>query len=101
MVSAGYNAKVSAEDYAKVSAGNYAMVSAGYNAKVSAGKDGILVAETDSRLSGDIGTILLITKREHKDGRYQIIDWKAEMVDGKKIRSNTPYRLENGKLITC
>ena len=50
-------------------------------------------------MSGDIGTILLITKREYKNDRYQIVDWKAEMVDGKKIKVNTFYKLENGKLI--
>ena len=114
-VSAGYNAKVSAGYYAKVSAGNDAKVSAGNYAKVSAeddakvsvgnyatvsaGKDSILVSETDSKMSGDIGTILLITKREYKNDRYQIVDWKAEMVDGKKIKVNTFYKLENGKLI--
>ncbi len=116
-VSAGNNATVSADDNAKVSVGNYATVSAGYNAtvsagynatvsaddnaKVSAGKDSILVSETNSKMSGDVGTILLITKREYKDSRYQIVDWKAEMVDGKKIKANTFYKLENGKLIEC
>jgi hypothetical protein len=68
-------------------------------AKVSAGKDSIIVAETESRLSGDVGSILLLTKREYKDSRYQIVDWKAEMVDGKKIKANTFYKLENGKFI--
>jgi hypothetical protein len=100
-VSAGNNATVSADDNAKVSAGNNAKVSAGNNAKVSAGKDSILVSESDSKMSGDIGTILLITKREYKDSRYQIVDWKAEMVDGKKIKANTFYQLDNGKLIPC
>jgi len=98
-VSVGYNAKVSAGYYAKVSAEDDAKVSVGNYATVSAGKDSILVSETDSKMSGDIGTILLITKREYKNDRYQIVDWKAEMVDGKKIKVNTFYKLENGKLI--
>ena len=98
-VSAGYNAKVSAGNYTTVSAEDDAKVSVGNYATVSAGKDSILVSETDSKMSGDIGTILLITKREYKNDRYQIVDWKAEMVDGKKIKVNTFYKLENGKLI--
>jgi hypothetical protein len=122
-VSAGYNAKVSAEDYAKVSAGNNATVSAGNNAtvsagynakvsagynakvsaedyaKVSAGKNSILISETDSKLSGKLGTILLITKRDCVNGEYKITDWKAEMIDGKKIKEDTWYKLENGKLV--
>ncbi len=114
-VSAEDNATVSAGNYAKVSAGNYAKVSAGYNAKVSAGynatvsaednatvsagKDSIIVAETESKAKGKTGTILLITKRKYEDNRYKIIDWKAEMIDGKIIKEDTWYKLENGKLI--
>jgi len=98
-VSAGYNAKVSAEDYATVSAEDYAKVSAGNYAKVSADKHSILIAETASKLSGDIGTILLITKREWKGDYYVITDWKAEMVDGKKIKANTFYELKDGELV--
>ena len=106
-VSAGNNAKVLAEDNAKVSAGNNATVSSGNNAKVSAEdyakisahKHSILVAQTWSKLSGDIGTILLITKREWQGNYYVITDWKAEMVDGKKIKANTFYELKDGELV--
>ena len=106
-VSAGYNAKVSAEDNAtvsaggnaKVSAGYNAKVSAGYNSKVSAGKHSILVAETDSKLSWEIWTILLITKREYIDWYYKITDWKAGMIDWKILKENTWYILKDGEFV--
>ena len=114
-VSAGNNAKVSAGNYSKVSAGNYSKVSAGYNATVSAGnnakvsaednatvsasKHSILVAETDSKLSGEIWTILLLTKREYIDWYYKIIDWKAGMIDGEILKENTWYVLKDGEFI--
>ena len=98
-VSAGDSAKVSAGNNAKVSAGNSAKVSAGYYAKVSGGKHGILVAETDSKLSGKIGTILLLTKREWIDDEYKIVDWKSGMIDGKTIKEDTWYKLEKGNFV--
>ena len=76
-----------------------ATVSAEDNATVSASKHSILVAETDSKLSGEIWTILLLTKREYIDWYYKIIDWKAGMIDGEILKENTWYVLKDGEFI--
>ena len=106
-VSAEDNAKVSAEDNAKVSAGynanvsaeDYANVSAGSESKISAHKHSILVADRNGQAKGKIGTLIVLITRESKNGEWIIIDYKAGLVDGKKIKEDVWYKLEKGEFI--
>ena len=46
---------------------------------------------------GGIGAILVIA--EERDDTYDIVDWKAVVVDGEVVKADTWYRLENGELV--
>ena len=48
---------------------------------------------------GGLGAILVIA--EEKLDNYDIQDWRAVIVDGKDVKADTWYRLENGELIEC
>ena len=66
--------------------------------KSASGKNGISVARGNNvRVKGGIGAILVIA--EEKTDNYDIVDWKAVVVDGEKIKANTWYKLENGELV--
>ena len=45
---------------------------------------------------GGLGAILVIA--EEKDNNYDIKDWKAVVVDGKKVKADTWYKLVDGEL---
>ena len=49
------------------------------------------------RVKGGLGAILVIA--EEKPNNYDIIDWKAVVVDGEKIKADTWYKLENGEIV--
>ena len=49
------------------------------------------------RVKGGLGAILVIA--EEKTDNYDIVDWKAVVVDGEKIKADTWYKLENGELV--
>ena len=49
------------------------------------------------RVKGGLGAILVIA--EEKEDNYDIQEWKVVVVDGKKIKANTWYKLENGELV--
>ena len=66
--------------------------------KASTGYNGLSVARGENvQVKGEIGAILVIA--EERDDTYDIVDWKAVVVDGEVVKADTWYRLENGELV--
>ena len=66
--------------------------------KASTGYNGLSVARGKNvQVKGGIGAILVIA--EERDDTYDIVDWKAVVVDGEVVKADTWYRLENGELV--
>ena len=66
--------------------------------KASTGYNGLSVARGENvQVKGGIGAILVIA--EERDDKYDIVDWKAVVVDGEVVKADTWYRLENGELV--
>ena len=101
-----------AGEYGAATAGNYGAATAGdrgaatagdYGAatargKASTGSNGLSVARGNNvQVKGGIGAILVIA--EEGEDTYDIVDWKAVLVDGEVVKADTWYRLENGELV--
>ena len=66
--------------------------------KASTGSNGLSVARGNNvQVKGGIGAILVIA--EEREDTYDIVDWKAVLVDGEVVKADTWYRLENGELV--
>ena len=66
--------------------------------KASTGSNGLSVARGNNvQVKGGIGAILVIA--EEGEDSYDIVDWKAVVVDGEVVKADTWYRLENGELV--
>lgn len=77
-------------------AGDYGAATA--RGKASTGSNGLSVARGNNvRVKGGIGAILVIA--EEGEDSYDIVDWKAVVVDGEVVKADTWYRLENGELV--
>ena len=109
---AGYRGAATAGDRGAATAGNYGAATAGnYGAatagdrgaatargKASTGFNGLSVARgSNVQVKGGIGAILVIA--EERGDTYDIVDWKAVLVDGEVVKADTWYRLENGELV--
>ena len=101
---AGNRGAATAGDYGAATAGNRGAATAGdYGAatargKASTGSNGLSVARGKNvQVKGGIGAILVIA--EEKEDTYDIVDWKAVVVDGEVVKADTWYRLENGELV--
>ena len=101
---AGNRGAATAGDYGAATAGNYGAATAGYygaataRGKASTGSNGLSVARGKNvQVKGGIGAILVIA--EEKEDTYDIVDWKAVVVDGEVVKADTWYRLENGDLV--
>ena len=101
---AGNCGAATAGDSGAATAGNCGAATAGNcgaatsRGNSASGKNGLSVARGNNvRVKGGIGAILVIA--EEKTDNYDIVDWKAVVVDGEKIKANTWYKLENGELV--
>ena len=85
-----------AGDYGAATAGDYGAATA--RGKASTGSNGLSVARGNNvQVKGGIGAILVIA--EEGEDTYDIVDWKAVLVDGEVVKADTWYRLENGELV--
>ena len=101
---AGYRGAATAGDSGAATAGDYGAATVGdcgaatARGKASTGSNGLSVARGKNvQVKGGIGAILVIA--EERDNTYDIVDWKAVVVDGEVVKADTWYRLENGELV--
>jgi len=101
---AGNRGAATAGDCGAATAGNRGAATAGdcgaatARGKASTGYNGLSVARGKNvQVKGGIGAILVIV--EERDDTYDIVDWKAVVVDGEVVKADTWYRLENGELV--
>ena len=93
---AGDRGVATAGDGGAATAGNCGAATA--RGKASTGYNGLSVARGENvQVKGGIGAILVIA--EERDETYDIVDWKAVVVDGEVVKADTWYRLENGELV--
>ena len=93
---AGDSGAATAGDSGAATAGNHGAATA--RGKASTGSNGLSVARGKNvQVKGGIGAILVIA--EERDDTYDIVDWKAVVVDGEVVKADTWYRLENGELV--
>ena len=93
---AGYRGAATAGDSGAATAGDRGAATA--RGKASTGSNGLSVARgRNVQAKGGIGAILVIA--EERDDTYDIVDWKAVVVDGEVVKADTWYRLENGELV--
>ena len=109
---AGDSGAATAGDSGVATAGDSGAATAGYSGvatagdsgaatargKASTGFNGLSVARgSNVQVKGGIGAILVIA--EERGDTYDIVDWKAVLVDGEVVKADTWYRLENGELV--
>ena len=65
---------------------------------VSVGKNGIACARGNGcKARGGIGAVLVLAEENKED--CDIASWKAEIVDGERIKADTWYKLEKGEFV--
>ena len=93
---AGNRGAATAGDCGAATAGDYGAATA--RGKASTGSNGLSMARGNNvQVKGGIGAILVIA--EEGEDTYDIVDWKAVLVDGEVVKADTWYRLENGELV--
>ena len=106
LATAGYRGAATAGDRGAATAGAYGAATAGeYGAATSrgsaaVGENGVAtVRATTPKAKGGLGAVLVLA-REQEDS-YDLAEWKAEVVDGERIKADTWYTLKDGQFIEC
>ena len=104
---AGYRGAANAGDYGAANAGDCGAANAGdcgaaiSRGSSSVGANGVALVRGESncgnKAKGGIGSILIFVLEQ--EDSYEIEDWKAVVVDGKTIKADTWYKLENGEIV--
>ena len=112
VATAGDYGAATAGECGVATAGDYGVATAGYSGAATAGecgaatsrgrsatgKQGISVARgRNVRVKGGIGSVLVIAEENEID--CSIKEFATAIVDGKDIKKDTWYKLENGKLV--
>ena len=101
---AGNCGAATAGEHGAATAGEYGAATAGYagaatsRGKSATGKQGLSVARGNNvRVKGGLGAVLVIA--EENENNYAVKEFATAIVDGKDIKADTWYKLENGKLV--
>ena len=81
---------------AATNTGNYSA------AEVADGGSVAIVTGYQSKAKAELGSAIVVAERGDWDGEtYPLINIKAAIVDGEKIKANTWYTLKNGEFVEC
>ena len=95
---AGNHGAATAGEYGVATAGNHGAATS--RGKSATGKQGLSVAlGSNVRVKGGIGAVLVIAKENENENDYSVKEFATAIVDGKDIKADTWYKLENGKLV--
>ena len=95
-LAAGNRAQLAAGNWAQLAAGNDAQLAAGNRAQLAAGENSVMVGDNGSIAKSMKGSVIVLVER---DDDYNIISYKAEQVDGERIKEDTWYKIENGEFV--
>ena len=110
---AGYAGAATAGDYGAATAGYKGAATAGYYGAATAGYAGAATSKgsaavgacgiacakaNNPRAKGGLGAVLVLAK-ENCDGK--VTDYTSAVVDGKKVKADVWYTIENGQLKEC
>ena len=83
----GYNATLAGGDWAKLAGGNWATL--------AGGEHSIMVSENGGKAKGGIGSLIVMVER---NGKGEIVNYKAIQIDGDTYKEDTWYQLEDGEI---
>ena len=67
----------------------------GHWATLAGGEHSIMVSENGSKAKGGIGSLIVMVER---NGKGEIVNYKAIQIDGDTYKEDTWYRLEDGEI---
>ena len=88
----GYRSNLAGGDWSNLAGGN--------SSNLAGGNSALLVGRNGCKAKGGKNTVIVLTEWKWNDNNEYIpVCVKAEIVDGERIKADTWYKLENGRLV--
>ena len=91
----GNGATPAGGNWATLAGGDGATLAGGNEAKLAGGENSIMVSENGGKAKGGIGSLIVMVER---NGKGEIVNYKAIQIDGDTYKEDTWYRLEDGEI---
>ena len=88
-------AKLAGGEWATLAGGYGATLGGGYGATLAGGEHSIMVSENGGKAKGGIGSLIVMVER---NGKGEIVNYKAIQIDGDTYKEDTWYQLEDGEI---
>ena len=88
-------AKLAGGEWATLAGGYGATLAGGYGATLAGGEHSIMVSENGGKAKGGIGSLIVMVER---NGKGEIVNYKAIQIDGDTYKEDTWYQLEDGEI---
>jgi hypothetical protein len=59
----------------------------------------LVVGGNGTKAKAGIGSVIVLVSREWRNGETKIVEWKAGVIDGKTLKPDTWYKLEDGEFV--
>ena len=89
---------LAAQDWSSLAAQDSSSLAAQDRSSLAAGKNSVLAC-FNGRCRAGLNSLIAIANRQWNGNDYEVTDFKAGIVDGKKIKADTWYKLVNGKFV--
>ena len=89
---------LAAQDWSSLAAQDWSSLAAQDCSSLAAGKNSVLACFNGKCRAG-LNSLIAIANRKWNGNDYEVTDFKAGIVDGEKIKSDTWYKLVNGEFV--
>ena len=89
---------LAARNWSSLAAQDCSSLAALDNSSLAAGKNSVLAC-FNGRCRAGLNSLIAIANRKWNGNDYEVTDFKAGIVDGKKIKADTWYKLVNGEFV--
>ena len=97
ILSGGDGSTISGGVVSTIAGGSYSIISGGYESTLSGGDDSLVVGSNKCSAKAGINSVIVLTEWGMINGKYTPVCVAAEIVDGKRIKADTWYKLVNGE----
>lgn len=96
----GYKSNLAGGYRSNLAGGDWSNLAGGNRSNLAGGNSSLIVGRNGCTAKGGKNSIIVLSEWEWNiEGEYAPIAAKAEIVDGKRIKADTWYKLENGEFV--
>ena len=96
-IDGGNRSNIAGGDMSNITGGDRSTIAGGEMSNIAGGDRSLIVGRDDCKAKAGLNSIIVLSDWKITDGKYTPVSVKAEIVDGKRIKADTWYKLVDGE----